>query len=85
MTASRVIEIIHEECDWILRYPRIPELTVETSLDWMSPVDRVCVQMRLDEEFGIEIPSLKMEAAQSVQDIINTVGLYARIEEGTPA
>lgn len=75
MTASRVIEIIRAECDWILRYPRLPELTVETSLDWMGPIDRICVQMRLDEEFGMEIASAKMEAAQSVQDIIDIVGL----------
>lgn len=75
MTTAQIIEIIQAECDWVLRYPRIPEITADSPLDWMSPVDRVCAQMAIDEAFGIELPSEDFEAADCVADIARLVEL----------
>ena len=77
MTASRVIEIVRDKLDFPWRYPPLPVIDANTELAerWFGPVDRATVQMALDEEFGIEIPCLAMAKAQSVQDIIDIVGL----------
>lgn len=82
MTSSRVIEIIRDKLDFPWRYPPLPVIDADTELAerWFGPVDRATVQMALDEEFGIEIPCLEMASAQSVQDIIDIVGLRARVE-----
>lgn len=66
-----LLTILREELDWPLRYPPVPELTDDTILDqrWFCPVDRCCVQMKLDELLGREIPHDEAEAWQSVADI----------------
>jgi acyl carrier protein len=72
---DRIIEIIHEQCDWPLRYPPLPEITADTFLEqnWFGPVDRACVQMRLDEEFGFELSCDEFASVESVSDIISMV------------
>jgi acyl carrier protein len=82
-TPEQIIETIRDEIDWPMRHPALPELTADTTLDqhWFGPVDRVCVQMRLDEVFGIEIPCADAEAWASVGDIVASVVALA----GVPA
>lgn len=72
---AHVLRIIREECDWFGRYPQMPLLTADSVLDerWFGPVERVCVQMALDETFGIEIPSDEAEAWASVADVAASV------------
>jgi acyl carrier protein len=73
--ADHIIEIIRDECDWPLRYPPLPEITEDTFLEqnWFGPVDRACVQMRLDEEFGFELSCDEFARVESVSDIISMV------------
>lgn len=68
------LAIIRTELAWPLRYPPVPEITPDTMLgDWFGPIDRICVQMALDEAFGFEISDAEAAAWQSVGDMIATV------------
>lgn len=79
MPTAQIIAIISKECDWVLRYPRIPEITADSPLDWMSPVDRVCAQMAIDEAFGVELDSDKFDAVDCVADIAGMVAAKQKV------
>lgn len=74
-SVTDILSLIREECNFPLRYPPVPELSADTLLDqrWFGPVDRVCVQMKLEDELGFEIASDDAEAWASVGDIIQFV------------
>ena len=66
---DRICRIIASELPGFL-----VEVSPDDDLEEWSQLDRLCVAVALEEEFLIEIPDRALEAWETVQDIINTVG-----------
>jgi acyl carrier protein len=75
------LTIIRDEINRPFRYPPAPEITPETLLDsWFTQMDRLTVQMALDEAFGFEISDAEAARWQSVADILGTVVGRERVD-----
>ncbi len=76
MSAARIHEIIRAELAGHYRTRPVPEIISKVHLDadlGMDTLDRCCVTVALDEEFGIMIPDAAMEGWETVADIERTI------------
>lgn len=68
-----LIDQIRDKLDWPYR-ASLPEFTPETPLEqrWFGPVDRVSIQLMIDEIVGEEIPDSEAAAWSTIGCILES-------------
>jgi acyl carrier protein len=82
MTASRIIQIVAEALSENHPMRVQPEVDASSSFEDLhaDPLDVMSITDRIEQEFGFIISDETAKKFLSVQDIIDIVGLRARIE-----
>ena len=80
MTASRIIQIVAEALSENHPWRVEPVVTADSTFEQLraDDVDKLSIRDRIEQEFNFEIRDAPLRSWETVQDIIDIVGLRAR-------